>query len=63
MLKTCSKCEAEFTCTNETAGCWCEEVSLSNTTLKQLKEEFDNCLCPSCLKEYECLHKDFVTDH
>jgi hypothetical protein len=51
-LKKCSKCSASFECCNEQPGCWCETVFLDLPTLKQLKQEFDNCLCPQCLKPY-----------
>ena len=51
-VKKCSKCYIEFDCCNEQRGCWCEQVQLSSETLKTLKQNFDNCLCPRCLKEY-----------
>jgi hypothetical protein len=57
MEKTCSKCAAPFTCQNETRGCWCEDLTLSSETLALLRQQFDNCLCPACLKSYEPEHK------
>jgi hypothetical protein len=51
-VKSCSKCSATFECSNEKMGCWCENLFLDIDTLKKLKEEYDNCLCPNCLKEY-----------
>jgi hypothetical protein len=53
MQKRCSKCGFIFNCTNEQNGCWCEHIQLDTSTLDQLKNEFDNCLCPECLKAYE----------
>lgn len=53
MEKTCSNCKATFTCQNETRGCWCEGLILSPETLNHLREAYDNCLCPTCLKGYE----------
>ena len=50
--KKCSKCGASFTCCNETKGCWCENYSLDERVLKELKENFENCLCEKCLQEY-----------
>ena len=50
--KECSKCGENFTCTNETRGCWCENVQLNTETLQFLKENYENCLCPSCLTNY-----------
>lgn len=65
-VKQCSKCGTSFGCCNEIsglpaegfrydeakAGCWCENYELSLDTLKELKKEFENCLCESCLKTY-----------
>ncbi len=48
--KKCSKCNVDFECGNEKPGCWCEELFLDIATLKELKEKYDNCLCPQCLK-------------
>jgi len=51
-LKKCSKCGKEFTCGNEKPGCWCEGLFLDIETLNELKEKYDNCLCPTCLEAY-----------
>ena len=51
-LKKCSRCEIEFNCQNETRGCWCENYSLKEKELTQLKRDFKDCLCEDCLKEY-----------
>jgi hypothetical protein len=53
MEKVCSKCLKAFVCQNETRGCWCENVNLSHQTLRYLKENFANCLCEACLKEFD----------
>ena len=53
MTKKCSKCEMPFNCQNESRGCWCENLQLSSQQLAHLKENYDNCLCPKCLKEFE----------
>ncbi|MBL7889732.1 MAG: cysteine-rich CWC family protein [Bacteroidetes bacterium] len=50
--KKCSKCGQDFQCSNEKMGCWCEDLYLDIQTLNELKKEYDNCLCPTCLKEY-----------
>jgi hypothetical protein len=53
MEKICSKCATPFGCQNETRGCWCEDLTLGPETLAQLRQSFDNCLCPACLARYE----------
>lgn len=50
--KNCSKCNRLFACDCETTGCWCEDLYIDLDTLNKLKKQFDNCLCPTCLKEY-----------
>lgn len=50
--KSCSKCNVSFECCNEKEGCWCENVWLDIPTLNHLKQEYSNCLCYNCLKQY-----------
>jgi len=57
MIKKCSKCETTFNCKNDARGCWCENINLSTQVLAHLKENYDNCLCPRCLKEFEKLNQ------
>ena len=51
--KKCSKCGEPFGCKQEEMGCWCERIELSMEALNYLKEHYDNCLCPQCLKMFE----------
>lgn len=51
--KICSKCAALFYCACEVSGCWCETVFIDMGTLSELKKQYDNCLCQTCLKKYE----------
>lgn len=51
-IKLCSKCKSSFKCCNEKMGCWCEDLTIDLKILNELKEQFENCLCPNCLKEY-----------
>jgi hypothetical protein len=51
--KKCSKCGESFACKQEEMGCWCEQVELSMEALNHLKENYENCLCPACLKTFE----------
>lgn len=51
-IKQCSKCNTSFECKNDAMGCWCQQYTLSADTLKHLKENFENCLCPQCLAIY-----------
>lgn len=61
--KKCSKCHTTFSCGSPEPGCWCETIHLSNDTLKLLKEQYDNCLCPVCLKGFEQAQPVSSTTH
>jgi len=52
-VKKCANCEKDFECCNETPGCWCETIKLDEATLQHLKKEYENCLCPDCLRAFE----------
>jgi len=47
--KACSKCGQPFGC-GGLLGCWCREVKLDEATLKDLRANYADCLCPDCLK-------------
>jgi len=51
--KNCSKCGKAFGCQSDSRGCWCEDLHITTDTLVQLRNEFDNCLCPQCLALYQ----------
>ena len=53
MQKKCSRCETPFNCQNESRGCWCEHLQLTTEVLAHLDKNYENCLCPKCLKEFE----------
>jgi len=57
MTKKCSKCETAFNCKNDARGCWCENLQIPIQSLAYLHENYENCLCPKCLKEFESLNK------
>jgi ribosomal protein L34E len=48
--KACSCCGKKFGCT-ETEMCWCGDVTLTQQDRDRLKKEYDDCLCPDCLKK------------
>jgi hypothetical protein len=50
--KRCSKCGAAFDC-GGLFGCWCRDVKLDEATLKSLRANYADCLCPNCLKTFE----------
>lgn len=45
--KVCAGCGRSFDCA--LGGCWCAGVELDADALRAIKEEFTDCLCPSCL--------------
>jgi hypothetical protein len=45
----CEACGKKFGCGAQTGKCWCFEIETDEETLAELKENFQNCLCPDCL--------------
>ncbi|MFN5371979.1 MAG: cysteine-rich CWC family protein, partial [Bacteroidia bacterium] len=51
ITKICPQCKQAFECIiNE--GCWCEKVVVTREMLKQIRRNYLDCLCGSCLKSY-----------
>jgi hypothetical protein len=46
----CPRCGKEFHC-SKSGKCWCYEVYLPLDVLEQIEEQYDSCLCPTCLAE------------
>jgi rhodanese-related sulfurtransferase len=46
----CPKCQTLFYLCNP-GNCWCDNVTLSMRFRNQMKNTYDSCLCPNCLKE------------
>lgn len=51
--KLCEVCGKEFSCKAENGVCWCFDLQLKTETLQKLKENYNDCLCPACLKSEE----------
>lgn len=50
MKKTCLNCGKSFECNSENiTKCHCYSVKLSDNQLKQLKKDYNDCLCHDCL--------------
>ncbi|NKB82497.1 MAG: hypothetical protein GKS05_11540 [Nitrospirales bacterium] len=47
--KACERCKQAFLCGY--AGCWCSRVPITNRQYADIVEQYDDCLCPSCLAE------------
>jgi hypothetical protein len=48
--KVCEKCGAKFDCHAPWGPCWCDDVKLKTETLATLRAQYNDCLCPTCLK-------------
>jgi hypothetical protein len=48
--KSCPKCGAKFVCQGE--DCWCHNYQILNKNIHYIRQTWDDCLCPSCLKEF-----------
>jgi Cysteine-rich CWC len=48
--QTCESCGREFGCGADEERCWCREVPLGPEQRAILREHFERCLCPDCLR-------------
>jgi hypothetical protein len=48
--QTCESCGREFGCGARDAECWCAGHELGPERLAILREHFERCLCPDCLR-------------
>jgi len=47
---TCPECGVKFHCS--TSGkCWCSSYDILDEELARIREKYDSCLCPDCLKK------------
>jgi len=49
--KSCPKCGKKFECYSDD-DCWCENYQIHRKEYLVLKQQFDDCICPDCLKDY-----------
>ncbi|KAA6182190.1 cysteine-rich CWC family protein [Thiohalocapsa marina] len=50
--KRCPRCGAAFECkVDDLRNCDCVAVKVSLPVLKHLQHEYEDCLCPACLRE------------
>lgn len=49
--KKCPRCGNQFACDTE-GDCWCHEFQILKKDFMHLWQEYTDCLCPACLREY-----------
>ena len=47
--KVCESCGETFGCGAKLDGCWCTELTLTETAAGEINAKFNDCLCPKCL--------------
>jgi hypothetical protein len=50
ITQTCESCGREFGCGAQDSACWCSEAELGPERLAILREHFERCLCPDCMR-------------
>ena len=50
ITQSCESCGREFGCGVRDDACWCSELALGADRLAVLREHFERCLCPDCLR-------------
>ncbi len=61
-IKTCPKCTRPFECkTGDILNCQCQSVKLTQQHRDYIFEQFDECLCASCMRKLrsECNMQHF----
>ncbi|MGH9962316.1 MAG: cysteine-rich CWC family protein, partial [Pyrinomonadaceae bacterium] len=48
--QSCPECGEPFACEIGLKGCWCGQVKVRETTLKELRAKYKSCLCRACLE-------------
>ncbi len=51
----CPKCGNAFYCSTS-SKCWCYAYDVPADIMEKLQEQYEGCLCPDCLKEYDRNH-------
>lgn len=52
MQKKCPRCSSNFKCREDrTELCHCTRIHLFSGVRDYIKDNYQNCLCPQCLKE------------
>ncbi len=51
MEKKCPKCGNLFSCEADN-DCWCESFQIHKKEMLAITENYNDCLCPDCLKNY-----------
>jgi hypothetical protein len=51
-VKRCPRCGSLFRCEKE-KDCWCEQVPVHRARMIEILEQYNDCICPDCLKKYE----------
>ena len=52
----CESCGREFGCGAQDPDCWCASITLGPARLAVLREHFERCLCPDCLRLAAAAH-------
>jgi hypothetical protein len=52
MRKICPRCSSRFVCREDrTELCHCSHIIVISEVKEYIKESYESCLCPKCLKE------------
>jgi cysteine-rich CWC protein len=46
----CESCGREFSCGAQDPHCWCAKLTVGRERLAIVREHFERCLCPDCLR-------------
>jgi len=52
-IKVCECCGQEFGCGAKLDGCWCTELTLTESAAAEIRTQFQDCVCRSCLEKFD----------
>lgn len=50
-IKYCPVCNSSFVC-KHSSNCWCASLNIPDKVSKELKKNFNDCLCEVCITNF-----------
>lgn len=50
--RQCEACGQAFVCGASLKGCWCVQVKVGAEARQRMREQYQDCLCPECLRRF-----------
>jgi len=54
--ETCPRCQRQFAC--HVNDCWCAGVAVPMEALIEMRQAYESCVCPECLRHFAEKHRE-----